>query len=146
MIYRRSSIPGFLRDMLRFQDQMNRIFDASMTGSSYQSDAMPAMNIYTTTEDTVVTAEVPGVDIKDLEISVVGNNLTISGSREAEFTDENTTYHRQERTCGYFSRGIELPLPVEADKAEASLVNGLLTITLPRAEADKPRRISVKMT
>lgn len=144
MIYRRSSIPRILREMHRFQDQMNQIFDASLTGSNYQSDAVPAMNIYTSADDAVITAEVPGVAIKDLEISVMGTNLTISGNREPEFTDENTTYHRQERVCGYFSRGIELPFPVEADKVEASLMNGLLTITLPRTEADKPRRISVK--
>jgi HSP20 family protein len=84
------------------------------------------------------------VDLKDLEISVVGNNLTICGNREAETTAENATYHRKERHCGYFSRGIELPYPVDAEKVEATLESGILKITLPRVEADKPRRISVK--
>jgi HSP20 family protein len=84
------------------------------------------------------------VDINDLGISVVGNNLTISGNRESEVTDENTTYHRQERNCGYFSRSIELPYQVDSEKTEASLEDGVLKIVLPRSEADKPRRISVK--
>jgi HSP20 family protein len=144
MMYRRTSIPGIWREMQRFQDDMNRLFDSSQTGSYYHTDAVPAMNIYTTADEAYIKAEVPGVDIKELEISVVGNNLTISGNREAEAMDEKATYLRQERSCGYFSRGIELPFPVEADKVEASLENGIIKITLPRTEADKPRRIIVK--
>lgn len=144
MMYRRTSIPGIWREMQRFQDDMNRLFDSSLTGSNYRTDAVPAMNIYTTSDEAYITAEVPGVDIKDLEISVVGSNLTISGNREAETLDEKATYHRQERNCGYFSRGIELPFPVDAEKVVASLENGIIKITLPRVEADKPRRITVK--
>ena len=144
MMYRRSSIPGVWREMQRFQDDMNRLFDSSLSGSYYHSDSIPTLNIYSTQEEALVTAEVPGVELKDLEISVVGNNLTICGNREAETTAENATYHRKERHCGYFSRGIELPYPVDAEKVEATLDSGILKITLPRAEADKPRRISVK--
>lgn len=144
MMYRRPSIPGIWREMQRFQDEMNRMFDTSLSGSNNQVDAVPALNIYSNGNEAFIAAEVPGVDIKDLEISVVGSNLTVSGSREAEAMDEKATYHRQERTTGYFSRSIELPFPVEADKVEAALENGILKITLPRAEADRPRRISVK--
>jgi HSP20 family protein len=144
MIYRRSSIPSFLRDMHRFQDEMNQLLDTSLPGSTFHAEAIPAMNIYTSAEDALVTAEVPGVDIKDLEISVVGNNLTIIGKREYEPESDAITFHRQERTLGSFSRGIELPFPVEAEKVEASLANGILKIILPRAEADKPRQIQVK--
>jgi len=130
--------------MQRFQDDMNRLFDSSLTGSNYRTDAVPAMNIYTTADEAYITAEVPGVDIKDLEISIVGSNLTFSGNREPEAIDEKATYHRQERSSGYFSRGIELPFPVDAEKVEASLENGIIKIILPRIEADKPRRINVK--
>jgi HSP20 family protein len=142
MMNRRSSIPGLWREMQRFQNEMNRVFDNSLSGSYYRADNSPSMNIFTSEDEVLVN--VPGVDIKDLEISVVGNNLTISGNREPEVADENTTYHRQERTSGYFSRSIELPYQVDSEKTEASLDDGVLIIVLPRAEADKPRRISVK--
>ena len=91
----------------------------------------------------VVTAELPGVSPDDVEISVVGETLTIHGDRKSEEVDEKATYHRQERACGQFNRSIELPFMVESDKVSAKLEKGLLTITLPRAEQDKPRRISV---
>jgi len=144
MIYRRSSFPTFLRDMRRFQDEMNQLLDTSWPGTSYRTGAIPAMNVYTSSEDALVTVEVPGVDIKDLDINVVGNNLTINGMREQEPESDAITYHRQERTMGSFSRAVELPFPVEAEKVEASLANGILKIFLPRAEADKPRQIQVK--
>jgi HSP20 family protein len=144
MMNRRSSIPGLWREMQRFQNEMNRVFDNSLSGAYYRADNSPSMNIFTSEDEVLVNAEVPGVDIKDLEISVVGNNLTISGNRDPEVSDENTTYHRQERISGYFSRSIELPYQVDSEKTEASLEDGVLKIVLPRAEADKPRRISVK--
>lgn len=144
MIYRRSSYPSIWRDMQRFQDEMNRAFDSSLSGAYSRAGNLPFLNIFTNNDQCLVKAEVPGVDIKDVEINVVGNNLTINGTRQSEDMDEDTTYHRQERNCGYFSRGIELPFQVDAEKTEAAMENGVLSITLPRSEADKPRRINVK--
>jgi HSP20 family protein len=144
MMNRRSSIPSLWREMQRFQNEMNRVFDNSLSGTYFRADNSPSMNIFASEDEVLVNTEVPGVEIKDLEISVVGNNLTISGNRDPEVANENTTYHRQERVSGYFSRSIELPYQVDSEKTEASLEDGVLKIVLPRVEADKPRRISVK--
>lgn len=143
-MYRRSSIPSIWREMHRFQDEMNRLFDASYSRTNSLTDSIPPMNIYASAEAAVIQAEVPGVELKDLELSVIGNTLTISGNRASGQPDGETTWHRQERAEGYFSRSIELPFAVEAEKVEATLTNGILKINLPRAEADKPRRITVR--
>jgi HSP20 family protein len=102
------------------------------------------LNLWVGEDDQVVTAELPGFLLKDLEISVLGSSLTISGDRTAEGLPETAENHRQERMFGKFSRTIELPYPVEVNKVEAALEKGLLTIHLPRAEADKPKKIKVK--
>jgi HSP20 family protein len=92
----------------------------------------------------VVTAELPGVDVKDLDINVVGETLTISGERKPEVVDKDAVYHRQERGFGKFTRMVELPFGVDANKIQAMLENGILKILLPRAEQDRPRKITVK--
>jgi HSP20 family protein len=92
----------------------------------------------------VVTAELPGINLNDLEINVLGTSLTITGERSTDDLPEDAELHRRERLFGKFSRTIELPYPVEAGKVEATLEKGLLTIHLPRAEADKPKKIKVK--
>ncbi|MBM4315661.1 MAG: Hsp20/alpha crystallin family protein, partial [Deltaproteobacteria bacterium] len=94
--------------------------------------------------DVIVTAELPGMDTGNTDISVVGDTLTISGSRKAEPLKEGESYHRQERSHGQFKRTLQLPFRVEADKVEAKYEKGILRLTLPRAEADKPRKISVR--
>ena len=102
------------------------------------------MNVYTNDQEAVVLAELPGVEPAAVEISVVAETLTIQSERNPQEVGEKTTYHRQERTCGKFNRSIQLPFPINSEKVEAKLENGLLTIRLPRAEEDKPRRISVR--
>jgi HSP20 family protein len=92
----------------------------------------------------VVNAEVPGIDVKDIDISVVGETLTLSGARKSEDLEEGSRYHRQERGSGKFNRSVELPFPVDIDKVEATFKNGVLHISLPRSEADKPKKIVVK--
>lgn len=126
------------REMERFQREMNRIFDESTNGD-------PVVNVYTNSDGAIVTAEIPGVSVDDIEISVVGETLTLQGSRKTDDLNlENVTYHRQERSYGKFYRSLEMPFPIDAEKVEAGLELGILTIQLPRSEADKPRRISVK--
>jgi HSP20 family protein len=130
-----------LREMQRVQREMNRIF--SGLGQPLTQE-VPPVNVWVGESDTVVTAELPGVDPGGVDISVVGDALTISGFREAETLKEGECYHRQERNHGRFSRSLQLPFHVEAGKVEAKYDRGILRITLPRAEADKPRKISVK--
>jgi HSP20 family protein len=128
----------------RLQREINRLFNSNLPSQFQPAPGFPAMNIWTSEDGAIVTAEVPGIDIKDLEISVVGESLTLSGERRMEEINEDMRYHRQERGYGEFTRTIELPFPVDANKVDAVLEKGVLTVSLPRAEANKPRKIVVK--
>ncbi len=104
----------------------------------------PLINVWMDGDRAVVTSELPGVEPKDVDISVAGRSVTLKGSRPADDACEGDCQHRGERWNGKFTRSIELPYVVDQDKVEARFVKGVLELTLPRAEADKPRRIAVK--
>ncbi len=103
----------------------------------------PAVNIWEDGDALYAEAEIPGVRSEDLEMYAVGNELTIKGQRTAR-QGENLTYHRQERGAGEFTRIVTLPVEVDAEKVEANLCNGVLTITMPKAAAARARKITVK--
>jgi HSP20 family protein len=103
----------------------------------------PAINYYTEGNDAVVTAELPGVEPEKLDVSVVGKTLTISGERPHEGLEEGESYHRRELWHGRFKRTLELPFSVESGKVEARFERGVLTMVLPMAEDEKPRKITV---
>ncbi|MCB0212841.1 MAG: Hsp20/alpha crystallin family protein, partial [Anaerolineae bacterium] len=88
--------------------------------------------------------ELPGVNPEDIDISVVGETLKLTGSRQPEELGEGSRYHRRERGFGKFTRTFQLPFAVEADQVEAVFDKGILHISLPRAEAEKPKKITVK--
>jgi HSP20 family protein len=129
-----------LHEMQRLQGEMNRVF--SGVGQNLNPE-VPPVNAWVGESDVVVTVELPGVDPTQVDVSVVGDTLTISGARAAENLKEGESYHRQERNHGRFNRSLQLPFHVEAGKVEAKYERGILRITLPRAEADKPRKVSV---
>jgi len=136
---------GGIRDpfheMERLQREVNKVFTGA--GQSLGRE-IPPVNAWVGEGDVIVAAELPGIDPAKVDVSVVGDTLTISGARETEALKEGESYHRQEREHGRFSRTIQLPFHVEAGKVEARYERGVLTITMPRAEADKPRKIAVK--
>jgi HSP20 family protein len=103
----------------------------------------PAVNVWTSPDNAVVTTEIPGIELKDLNISVSGNTLTLRGLRRGEQLQPDEVYHRKERWQGDFVKTIELPFTVESDKVEARYAKGVLYVSLPRAEAEKPRKIEV---
>jgi HSP20 family protein len=107
------------------------------------SRVFPALNVWERENELLVEAEVPGLRSDDLDISVVGNQLVLRG-RRAEFDDKSATYHRRERGVGEFTRTVELPIAVKPDGVQARLSDGVLLITLPKAEAAKPRKIQVQ--
>jgi HSP20 family protein len=102
------------------------------------------MNVWTNEDGVLITAELPGIDAQDIDISVQDGALTLRGSREPDEVEEGATYHRRERRYGRFTRVFDLPFAVEEDQVEATLNNGVLQISLPRSEADKPKKITVK--
>ncbi len=140
-LWRIGGIRDPFREMERLQREVNKVFSGA--GQSLSRE-IPPVNAWIGEGDVVVAAELPGIDPAKVDISVVGDTLTISGFREAEALKEGASYHRQERDYGRFSRTIQLPFHVEAGRVEARYERGVLTIEMPRAEADKPRKITVK--
>lgn len=106
--------------------------------------SFPAINLYSGDEGVILTAEIPGVEMEELDITVLGETLTLSGTRNMGEDEEGITYHRRERSQGNFTRTVELPFRVDSDNVEAKFSNGVLHVMLPRTEEEKPRKISVK--
>jgi HSP20 family protein len=105
----------------------------------------PRINLTDDGEKFVVSALLPGVPVENLEMTVQSNTLTLAGERKGQDAEEaSATWHRKERGSGKFLRTIELPVDVDPDKVSAEYRNGILKVTLPKAEAAKPKRIEVK--
>ncbi|MBX7165315.1 MAG: Hsp20/alpha crystallin family protein [Pirellulales bacterium] len=111
---------------------------AALTGTR----AFPALNLWETEHELRAEAELPGVEPGDLEVSVVGNELSLRGARTIR-EPEGSKVHRRERGAGTFSRVVRLPIDVDANRVEATLKDGVLSIVLPKAEAARPRKIQV---
>jgi HSP20 family protein len=122
------------------QRQMNRLFEGY---GAEEREAFPAVNLWSSAEEVVVQAEVPGVDPKNIEITVQGDQLTLQGERHAEEPSENAVCHRAERGSGRFMRTFRLPFEVDNARAAARCVHGVLTLTLPRTETSKPRKVAI---
>jgi HSP20 family protein len=131
----------------RFRNEMGRLFESfgfRDDGWPTLAAAYPAVNVWQDADHVYAEAELPGMELKDLEIYVMGGNqLTLKGERK-EPSVKKPVWHRQERGFGPFTRFITLPMEVNADKVEAKFCNGVLTITMPKNEAAKPRKITVK--
>jgi HSP20 family protein len=134
-------------EMTRFQQEVEEAFDR--WGFGFRSRPMlavsfPPLNVWEDEEHVFAEAELPGMKLEDLEIYVTGcNQLTLKGQRS--LPDVQTgTWHRQERPSGAFTRMLTLPVDVDADKVEAKLENGVLTIKMPKRESAKPKRIAIK--
>lgn len=134
-----------LWQMGRLQSEMNRLFDRYSTSENARyAPSYPGLVAWEDGERLYVEAELPGMKLEDLEIYVTGGNqLIVKGTREAPEVSGGT-WHRQERGFGSFGRTVTLPFDVDVGKVEARLVQGVLTVQLPKSERDKPRRITVK--
>ena len=137
-----------LTQMNRLRRDMDRLFDhwGESRPQQYSRSTFPPLNLWENDDNMFVEAELPGFGLDDLEIMVTGGNqLSIQGERKAPEL-EGGTWHRRERGFGSFSRTIELPGYVDSDKVTAEFKYGILTITLPKREEVKPRRIEVKVS
>jgi len=143
-MYRRYRKPSIWQEMNQLQREMNRLFDTTGRGRVVSAPSYPAINIWTNEEGMLISAEMPAVHPDDINIDVNADALSISGERKADEVAKEAAFHRRERSYGSFSRTVQLPFNVDTNKVEANFKNGILMINLPRAEADKPRKISIK--
>jgi len=125
---------------------MERLFDDMWRGAAVAPTASgfaPRIDVVERDGEILVSAELPGLEEKDIAVEVHGNVLSLKGEKKSEHDERKAGWHWSERTYGSFRRMVELPVEVEADKASASFKNGVLTITLPKAESAKVRNIPV---
>ena len=137
-------LPGTLEALLGLQEAMDRSFNTGFFDSATTSRGVnPPVNIFEKDGEMVLIAELPGVKKEDLNIEVKGNTVRLAGERTIKYS-ENVSNHRIERNSSKFDRTLRLPVNVEADRVNAEYKDGLLVLTLPRAEADKPKQITIQ--
>jgi HSP20 family protein len=133
--------------MMTLREAMDRLFDDAFTRPLSLKDggwSTPAVDMYQTDNDVVIKAALPGFKADDVQINVTGDLLTIRGELKHEEEQNEKSWHIREQRWGSFERSVSLPTAVVSDKAQADFANGILTITLPKAEEVKPKTISVK--
>jgi HSP20 family protein len=137
------------RELRRLQDEMDRLAGTMGPAAGGRGGlaaaapgGFPAVNVYAGQDGIAVVAELPGVGKDDLEVQVHQDTLSLSGGRRPA-AEREEAYHRRERRSGRFTRSIQLPYRVDPERIEARLENGVLHLSLPRPQEDKPRRIAI---
>lgn len=130
-----------LANIRLFEDAFTRMFNEPQTNRPWT----PAVDIYETENDLVVKADLPDVDLKDIDVRVENQTLTIAGERKFEKQDNVAGYHRIERSYGNFTRSFAVPNSFDTEKIAADFKNGVLSVTLPKKEAAKPRQVKVEV-
>jgi HSP20 family protein len=131
------------REMTNFEDQFNRLWRGVVDGGKRQESWLPAVDVFDTKESVVLKAELAGMKPDDIQIEVEDNVLTIKGERRFEEKVEEDRYYRVERRFGSFQRSIALPQGVNAEGIQASYEDGILEVRVPKAEEEKPKKITV---
>ena len=138
-----------LRDLFNLRDEMNRFFNGSFSGFPTMNEGLgsygPDVDIQETDSDVLVSIEIPGMEQKDIKVTVRENVLTLKGEKRQDDEVKDADYHICERCYGSFERSFTLPTSIQADKVTATYKNGILNITLPKAEEVKPKEITVKV-
>jgi len=134
------------RDLMSIQGEMNRLFGRTYSGGDdvFAGSWAPALDIYETKEKFVVTMELPGMDAKGVDVSVEDSTLTVTGERKFYSEVNEESFHRVERRFGQFVRSLALPSTADAERIAASFDKGVLTVEVPKVEAAKPKKITVK--
>ncbi len=136
------------RDMVTLRDKMNRMFDDVFSSRGEEKDMAastwaPSVDIYETENELVLSAEVPGVDEKDIEIKIEDNMLSLKGERRFQKETKEENYHRIERSYGSFHRAFTLPNSVDPENIRAEHENGVLKIMMPKRQELKPRTVKI---
>lgn len=134
------------REFMTLREAMDHLFDDAFTRPLSLRDgwSVPAVDMYQTDEEVIVKASIPGFKADDVQINVTGDILTLRGEVKREEEKKDKAWHIREQRWGSFERSVAMPTAVVADKAKAEFENGILTITLPKAEEVKPKTITVK--
>lgn len=127
-------------ELKNIQKELNKVFGTY----GFENNSYPAVNIYGNEDNIIFKVELPGINKENINISVHENSITIEGIKSADALNEDEKCFRQERSSGKFIRSFTLPYDVDNEKVFASYKDGLLTITLPRIETSKPKKISIK--
>jgi HSP20 family protein len=122
---------------------LERFFGEPAGGDRPVSTWTPRINVTESKDGLTITAELPGLEAKDVDVAIAGDTLTIKGEKKHEREEKDEHHHMVERTYGAFSRIVRLPAPVAAENIKATFKNGVLTVTLPKTEEAKPKAISV---
>jgi HSP20 family protein len=136
-----------VREMMTLREAMDRLFDDAFTRPISLRDggwSAPAIDMYQTDDEVVIRAALPGFKADEVQINVTGDVLTLRGETKQQEEQKERAWHIREHRWGSFERSVSLPTEVTADRAVADFENGILTITLPKAEEVKPKTISVK--
>lgn len=141
--------PGFGR-LSDLRDEIDRLFETPLAeltrGSQLLSGWTPALDLFEDKDDLYVRVELPGMKREDIELSLHEGSLSISGERKSEEKFKDSEVYRAERFFGRFQRTVSLPTPVAAEKVKAHYQDGILTVTLPKAEEAKPKHIDVNVS
>ena len=139
-----NQLNGF-SDLDRLRRDLSQFFttQGGQVGLDSPAGVYPFLNVTQDQDNFYIRSEVPGMTLDELDVSVTGRNVTVSGERKIPSEDQQVRYHRREREAGKFRRQFNLPTDVESDKVEAKYRHGMLMIVLPKAESAKPRKISI---
>ena len=136
-------------DISQLREQVNRLFEQSLTTSGHEPASMrtwaPTVDIEETKDALIIHAELPGIKPEEISIQVEGDTLTLRGERQIQREEKDKQFVRVERAYGAFQRSFTLGIPIKTDEVNACYNNGVLDITLPKAEEVKPKSIQVKI-
>lgn len=136
------------RELERMRREMDRLWDSFFEPRRKGEEIgewLPSLDVAETKNEIVVKAEIPGLDPKDIDISLTNEMLTIKGEKKQEKEEKEENYHLIERSYGSFTRSIRLPKEVQSDKISASYKNGVLKVTLPKSEEAKKKEVKIKV-
>lgn len=138
-------VPGGISEFDRLRRDLSRLLNGRTGGDGWDSPAgvFPLLNVSQDSDNMYVRSEIPGIVLDQLDVSVTGRSLTISGERAIPDESSHVRYHRKEREAGKFRRQLNLPGDVENEKVQAKYQHGILMVILPKSEKAKPKKISI---